>query len=381
MKLGIDASNLRSGGSLTHLANLLAAAEPRAHGIERVVVWAWSGLAERLPARDWLELRHEPALDAALPARLHWQRRALPRLARAACDLLFAPGGSAPHRFAPTVAMSQNMLPFEYRELARYGASPMALRLALLRISQARSFRRCEGMIYLTDYARRGIEARIGTHPHSAVIPHGVDDRFRIAPRPARALEACSAADPLRLLYVSIVDAYKHQWQVAEAVAQLRAEGLPLAIDFVGPAYPPSLRRLRAAIARLDPRGGFLRCVGAVAHESLPERYRRAELFVFASSCENMPNILLEAMAGGLPVACSRRGPMPEVLGATGELFDPEDPISISAALRRLAGDPALRERCASAAHERARDYSWERCARETLGFLRGVWERGSRAG
>ena len=46
-------------------------------------------------------------------------------LEEAGCDLLFAPGGSAPHPFAPTVTMSQNMLPFELRELLRYGASPM----------------------------------------------------------------------------------------------------------------------------------------------------------------------------------------------------------------------------------------------------------------
>ena len=57
---------------------------------------------------------------------------------------------------------------------------------------------------------------------------------------------------------------------------------------------------------------------------ALPEHLREAELFVFASSCENLPNILIEGMAAGLPIACSRRPPMPEVLGDAGESFDPE---------------------------------------------------------
>jgi glycosyltransferase involved in cell wall biosynthesis len=373
LRIGIDASNLRSGGSITHLANLLAAGDPRAHGIERVVVWSWRGLAERLAPRDWLELRCDPALEAPLWRRLVWQRRALPRLAAESCDLLFAPGGSAPHGFEPTVSMSQNMLPFEYRELARYGVSRMALRLALLRISQARSFRRCRGLIFLSDYARRGVTAKIGPHPRTAVVPHGIEERFRCEPRRVRALAACSASDPLRLLYVSIVDAYKHQWQVAEAVARLRAEGIPLAIDFVGPAYPPALRRLRAAQERLDPRGDFLRYVGPVSHEELPERYRRAEIFVFASSCENLPNIQIEAMASGLPIAAAARGPMPEILAGAGALFDPEHPESIADALRALASDPERRESCARAAYQLARDYSWERCARETWSFLASV--------
>ena len=102
----------------------------------------------------------------------------------------------------------------------------------------------------------------------------------------------------------------------------------------------------------------------------LHELLRAADLFVFASSCENMPNVLLEGMAAGLPIACSNRGPMPEVLGDTGVHFDPERPDEIASALRRLAEDDALRRRLAAAASERARQFSWERCARETLAFV-----------
>jgi glycosyltransferase involved in cell wall biosynthesis len=375
MRLGIDASNLRSGGAVTHLINLLGAAKPEAHGIERVVLWGWRALLLRLPQREWLELRSEPALEGSLAARIGWQRRRLPRLASASCDLLFAPGGNAPHGFSPLVTISRNMLPFEYRELFRYGVSPMTARLLLLRFAQSRSFRKADGLIFLTAYAKREVERQIGAHARSAIVPHGVEERFRTAPRPARALADCTPADPLRLLYVSIVDTYKHQWHVADAVASLRREGLPLAIDFVGPEYPPAGRRLRAALARLDPRGEFLRAPGNASHAELPELYRRAELFVFASSCENMPNILLEAMAAGLPIACARRGPMPEVLGDAGAYFDPEAPDSIAAAVRGLAADAGLRARAARAAHARAQDFSWARCASETFAFLRAVHE------
>lgn len=376
MRLGIDASNLRSGGSLTHLANLLAAADPGAHGIERVVAWGWGELIQRLPQREWLDVRHEPELDGPLPARLWWQRQHLPRRAAEACDLLFAPGGNAPHRFSPVVAMSRNLLPFEYRELLRYGASPMTLRLLLLRLGQARTFRRADGLIFLTEYAKRAVERKIGPHARSAVVPHGVEDRFRLAPRTPRKLEACTRADPLRLLYVSIVDAYKHQWRVAEAVAALRGEGLPVAIDFVGPAYSPALRRLRETTTRLDPAGEFLRHRGAVSHRDLVKVYWDAELFVFASSCENMPNILLEAMASGLPVASSSRGPMPEILGSAGTYFDPENADDLAGRLRELVHDHHLRDRFAGMAYERARTFSWATCARETLAFLETTHEQ-----
>jgi glycosyltransferase involved in cell wall biosynthesis len=83
-----------------------------------------------------------------------------------------------------------------------------------------------------------------------------------------------------------------------------------------------------------------------------------------------MPNILLEAMAAGLPIACAKRGPMPEILGESGVYFDPEQPREIADAVRTLANDAGLRAECARRASERARHYSWERCASETLAFI-----------
>ena len=83
-----------------------------------------------------------------------------------------------------------------------------------------------------------------------------------------------------------------------------------------------------------------------------------------------MPNILLEAMASGLPIACSNRGPMPEVLGEAGVYFDPENAGSIASAILELIRSRDLRQRLAAAAFERARHYSWARCASETFDFL-----------
>ena len=371
MIVGIDASNLGPGGSMTHLSNVLAVAHPAEHGIERAIVWGGSANLARLPEASWLDKVVVPELEAGLPRRLFWQRFSLPALARRACDVLFVPGGNAaPGAFHPLVTMSRNMLPFEWRELRRYGVSWMAARLLLLRFGQARTFARADGLVFLTEYARRAVGRAARLPDRVAVIPHGVEERFRIPPRPQRPLAACSPERPLRALYVSIVDVYKHQGHVARAVHGLRAAGVPIAIDFVGPAYAPALARFQATLRELDPEGRTLRYAGPVPFAKLHELHQAADLFVFASSCENMPNVLLEAMAAGLPIACSRRGPMPEVLGETGVLFDPERPDEIAHALRNLAEDDALRARLAGAAYERARGFSWERCAHETLTFI-----------
>jgi len=378
--VGIDASNLRAGGGVTHLVELLRACDPRAHGFSQVIVWGGHSTLSQLEARSWLEPRPLSVLDRGLIHRLLWQRFTLSKLARAAaCDVLFVPGGSYSGGFRPIVTMSRNLLPFEWRELRRFGWSLMTVKLCLLRFSQTRTLRRAEGVIFLTDYAYRVLMPVLGmTKGETVIIPHGINDRFTRSPRAQAPLDRYSVEQPLRLLYVSIIDVYKHQWRVIEAVAQLRAQGLPVVIELVGPAYPPALRKLEDAMDRWDPGGEFATYSGAVSHTLLHEKYAGSDICVFASSCENMPNILLEGMASGLPIACARRGPMPEVLGDAGVYFDPERPADIARALRELIDSPSLRVELARRSFDRVQMFSWSRCARETFGFLARVAGRRS---
>jgi glycosyltransferase involved in cell wall biosynthesis len=130
---------------------------------------------------------------------------------------------------------------------------------------------------------------------------------------------------------------------------------------------------LNQTIDRVDAERRWVHYHGAIPFNELHLRYAEADLGLFASSCENMPNILLETMASGLPIACSNRGPMPEVLGQAGVFFNPEQPEDIARALHELINSPKTRKRLARASYERAQQYSWLRCADETFRFLVGV--------
>ncbi len=373
MRIGIDASNIREGGGLTHIAEVLRAAEPHRHGVSRVIFWAGAKTLERIHDRPWLEKVHQPLLDRSLPLRRLWQRFLLEKLARQkGCDLLFCPGGSYTGSFRPFVAMSQNLLPFDWSEARRYGMSLKLLKLMMIRRSQASAFREANSLIYLSAHAAQTIRAATGSNRPYAVIPHGIGRDFFAPPRPQRKIENCSNADPFRILYVSTITVFKHHDCVAEAVVRLRREGIPATLDIVGPAYRPSMKRLQRLLGKADPGGMFIRCLGEIPHSSLATVYRRSELFVYASSCENMPNILLEAMASGLPIACSNRGPMPEMLRDAGVYFDPESSGQVTAALRKLILNRARRKECSALAYRYAGAFSWDRCANDILAFLAG---------
>lgn len=375
MILGIDASNIRGGGGVTHLVELLTAANPEEYGYSKVVVWSKQSTLDRIPSRPWLKKSPLPVFEKSLIPRMIWQRFYLSHLAcQVGCDALFVPGGSFAGNFRPFITMSQNLLPFEWKELRRYGWSLFTFKLLLLRFIQSKSFKKANGLIFLTRYAESTVTDIVKKYTGKyTIIPHGINVQFMGDNRLQKSISGYSISNPFRILYVSIVSPYKHQWHVADAVALLRKQRIPVELVLVGPACSKAFKYLQDTLTRVDPLGEYIRYVGPIPHEQLNVQYAHADLCLFASSCENMPNILLEGMASGLPIACSNKGPMPEVLGDAGVYFDPECPDEIAEALLTLINYPELREKLAKRSYSRVQNFSWKRCANETFQFLKDV--------
>jgi glycosyltransferase involved in cell wall biosynthesis len=368
--VGIDASRNRSGGAIRHLVGILGSGDPRAHGVKEVHVWSYDALLRALPNANWL-VKHSPKdLKGSLLRQAWWQRRSLANEARVhGVDIVLNTDAGTISRVHPAVTMSRDMTQYEPGEMRRYRKLSWSwLRNAALRHVQAWSLRDADGVIFLTQYAAKVIQRSTGPLPRVAVIPHGVGSGFR---RARTSVGFVGRGRPAQCLYVSQADVYKHQWHVVRAVADLRRRGHDVVLVLAGGGAGPAQKRLDEEIARSDPAGAFVKQVGAVAPDRLPTLLADSDIFVFASSCENMPNTLVEGMAAGLPIASSDRGPMPEVLRDGGTYFDPEDPVSIASAIETLLVDHQIRTQLAKRAMELSREYSWERCAMETWAFLR----------
>jgi glycosyltransferase involved in cell wall biosynthesis len=372
--LGIDATSIRGGGGgVTHLVELLRAVDPSSAWIQRVVIWGNKDTLAAIDNRSWLEKRNPPALDKSMLHRILWQYLRLSQEARKAkCDVLFVPGGSFLGNFKPTVTMSQNLLPFDWGELLRYGLSLNTLRFLLLRWIQGQSFRRSEGVIFLTKYAQQVVEGVVGVlQGKVAVIPHGFNKRFSQLPREQLAITAYVPSRPYRMLYVSTIDHYKHQWQVVSAVGRLRDKmGWQLQLDFVGPAYPPALRRFEQAVARWDPKHQWINYYGQVPYDELHQIYQKSDMGLWASTCETFGIVLLESMAAGLPIASSNYGPMPEVLSDSAVYFDPESVEDMVQVLAHLILNLDLRTQNVLRGFELVHKYDWDNCAKETFRFF-----------
>lgn len=368
INIGIDASNIKSGGGLTHLKELLSHFTPDRHRIRKIYIYSLYDMSD-LPDEEWIVKRKFSFIgNNNFIFESFWKFFLLYKeLKKDNIHVLFVPGGSYVGTFKPFVTMSQNMLVFEQIERARYGWSWTRARLKLLNFVQTYTFKSADGLIFISNYASNYIHQKIKELPKCTIIHHGISEKFEAAPRIQHPLSDYSAQNPFKLLYVSVINVYKHQENVIKAVKALVDENYPIELELIGSCYEPMKARINELVQENK---SFVTYTSAVKYELIAEHYKKADGFIFASTCENMPNILIEAMSAGLPIVCSSYGPMPEFLLDAGIYVDPLDVNSMTEGIRELVSDHQKRGDMANKAHQYSKKYNWSKCSDETFNFI-----------
>ena len=188
------------------------------------------------------------------------------------------------------------------------------------------------------------------------VVLHGVEPEFFALDR--------SRTEPF-VLCVSTLHPHKNLDRLIRAYAR-RKRDWRLTIAGMRGFFAEALDRLIAELGV----GASVELTGWIPREELLQLYGRAQAFVYPSTFEGFGMPVLEAMAAGIPVACSDISPLREVAGDAALFFDPLSEDAIAGALDRITTDAGLRAKLAKAGPERARGFTWERAARETLAAL-----------
>lgn len=373
--IGIEASRNRSGGARAHLIGILDKFDESLleREIKEIHVWSYPKLLNQLPQKKWLIKHVVEDSEKSILCQLWWQYKKLPlELRKNGIDVLLSTAASSICNFKPSVTMSRDMLSYEKGEMKRFGISFQRLRLLVLKYVQNYSLRKSTAAIFLTKYAADTIQASSGKIEKVKIIPHGVSENFRITSN-----NGIWGNDDkqIRCIYVSNVAFYKHQWNVALAFSNLRNEGIDISIDFVGGGSGKAQLKFEKVKEQINDNSAFITQHEFVAHDKLQDQYNNKDIIIFASSCENMPNTLIEGMCTGLPIACSDRGPMPEVLKDGGVYFDPENVASIEGAIKTIIEDEDLRSAISKKSKVLSEQYSWTRCSMETFSYLLQVSE------
>lgn len=365
----VEALSARQGGGQTYLHNLFERYEQKDN--ERVIAIVPLQHRKVFEVNPSIEILSPRFASASIANRIIWNRLSLPKLLRdLRADVLYCPGGflaAKPVQGCRTAVAFRNMMPFSpQRTRVPFGYT--RLRLWALKHIQSASFRDADLVLFISRFGESVINDTVGERSgRSVVIPHGLSEHFfKPRPRPAD-----SRLPDEYVLYVSILNVYKAQAEVVIAWDRMRRlRRTREKLILIGPASGRYAEDVRRLVSRLGLTDDVL-LFGKVSYADLPAYYQHAKVNLFASSCENCPNILLEALAAGRPVLCSNYQPMPEFGADAVQYFDPYEPAELARLLGATLDCPSTQVEWGHRASVRARAFSWHRTAARTWEALR----------
>ncbi len=269
----------------------------------------------------------------------------------------------------PVVVTVHDIVPY----LTRYQRDMQAYRSIgerWLDVLATRALARADALIADSSCTRETVIQALGYPAERIwVIPLGVDHAlFRPRPVPPE-FDARYGLDPSGryVLYVGSENPRKNLSFLLRAFARLRRALPDVRLIRVGAVqYLPQARALQEQIEGLGLEDAILH-YPSVPDEDLVLFYNRASLFVFPSLYEGFGLPALEAMACGTPVVCSDAASLPEVVGDAALRVSPLDEEGWVEAMYRALTDDRLREELRARGLERARTFTWERTAEETV--------------
>jgi glycosyltransferase involved in cell wall biosynthesis len=308
---------------------------------------------------------------ALTPIETYWDQVVVPRLARKyRADVVFNPHLTVPvrGRFGKVMVLHN----VEYHTVPNvYGWRMYAWWWLLEHVIMPRADRVISLSGVMTADFRKYVDYPI---EQVRTIYHGVSKKFRVETDATRLAQARQQhALPERfILFVGRLYPQKNFVTVARAFALIR-DVIPHQLVVVGiPRY-----KFQGDLGILDERGiaDRVRFLGHVPNDDLVMFYNLADCFVYPSLYESFGLAQLEAMACGCPVIGADSGAIPEIAGGAAELFEARNAQALAEAIVRVTCEPGVRGSLVERGLRRAREFTWERTARETLKVLNEVAE------
>lgn len=306
------------------------------------------------------------------PGKLLWDQVAMPRACRReGVDVLFNPKFSVPLISPCPTAMVLHGAGWFIPEVRKFWS---ASQLAYARLTMPLYCRRASAVLAVSE-----ITTRVFTDVLR--LPEGKVETVYLAPgRNFERVEDASALARVREKYglpkefVLTLSGYsrgprKNIDVIFEAYRRCR-ESFPHKLVVAG----KDCHRFRDETDLGDPAiWQDIHFPGWVDQEDLPAIYSQAAVFLYPSNMEAFPIPITEALACGVPIITSNAYGLREVAGEAGVLVDPRDPEQVARALEQVLGSPTLRAELAAKSLERAKTFTWDKCAGRTLAILESL--------
>jgi glycosyltransferase involved in cell wall biosynthesis len=361
MRIAIDARKLRDFGIGTYIRNILIELSRLDQATEYVVLCR----PDDVESGEVLGRNFRMVPESAPTYSIEEQIRIPIALAREGVKLVHEPHYVLP----PAIGCRSVVTIHDCIHLMFPQYLPSKLAYVYAKASMWSATRKADRILTVSEASKRDILRFFDVKPEKvAVIHNAIDERF-LAPADATRMDLVRQRYQLDhpfILYVGNIKPHKNVERLIDAFGRARTagpDGLKLVIIGDELSRYPALRQ---AVHRhkLDKQVRFL---GFQPQETLAAFYRLARAFVFPSLYEGFGLPPLEAMACGCPVVASRAASLPEVCGDAAYYIDPMDVHSIAEGMYKVLVDDELRHSLTEKGGERAKLFTWERTAQQTL--------------
>ena len=234
-----------------------------------------------------------------------------------------------------------------------------------------------DAVIVVSDFVRREVIATLDVNPGKVfTVPNGVGHEFQPLSRTETepVLRRYGLTHQGYILTVGTLEPRKNLIRLVRAYRLLPAalqHHYPLVVAGMKGWHYESIEQALAGLVK----SGQVRLPGYLPASDLPAMYAGAAVMVYPSLYEGFGLPPLEAMASGVPVVTSNRSSLPEVVADAGILVEPEDEAAIAESIRTLLDDEHEAHKLIQRGLKRARQFTWERCAQETVAVYRQALE------
>ena len=321
--------------------------------------------------------KSHPFLEKNIFFQIIWQLIILPiYLKKNKINILYSTDSSTFCNYSNSIVFNQDILSFDKEAVSQIPFSLEKIRLYLIKYLQIRSMTNANAVIFLSKYSKKVISKYLKQKINSNIIYHGIEDDIKALGKKNIINTSWNykIKKKIKIVYVSPLFSYKNHITVIKAYSRLKKKYDNLDIKFVG-KYKHNLKLFKNILTEnssINERN----FTGELNRKDVLKILTQCDIFVFASSAETFGITLLEGMAIGIPIICSNKSSLPEILKNGGLYFNPKNDLQLSNKIDLLIKNKQLRKSKSEKSKKTALKFSWENNVKQFNNLIESLIEK-----
>jgi len=361
MLVGIDASNIKTGGGKVHLTELI-----NTNVDDNFIILCPVETAHSINNKNVKFIYSSANTIMSLYQKFIYFQFIL---YFSKVDIVLVPGSIYLGFVRPYVSIFQNMLPFDKQIRGMYKFKISYFRYLLLEILYLYSFKKASGVIFLSEYGQDVINNYCKLR-NQKIIAHGVSEKFKNFYKRDFDIDLSD----IRVVYLSPITLYKNHFKLIKSLASYLKKNPDIIInlDCIGNINDKVIVKKCLDYMNKVPCDNLkLRFIGNVNHDDLPRVLVDYDFSFFVSSCENLPITLMEIQTLGLPAIILNKRPNSDV--SSSFMIENVNNNEVEFAVTKIISSIEFRRKLSQLYLDQSKIYSWKICAESTFCFLREV--------